>query len=337
MSQAAGTVPNTPVVDNGRPEDLTGFSGEPGNLQKDLEVLAKKMGIEAPRAEAEPTVEIKQTVELPIETEPEKAEAQADQPAKAETVTQETKVPDKFKNADGTVSEEKLQKSLVNVESALERYRQKEIELQRKINQVNKLQTSVPQAQQAQAQEKTEAQSEPMSDFEKQINEDLAKHQNNPGKVLVKLFEAARQAGKQDALQEVQELRMETELSKRQRELEAIGQHDPFVLTEEGFNTLSKIREEKPWLNSSPRPWEAAYREHLADQAWKQRTNQQVKTQTPKAVTAPPAPVTAVDRSSKTTINLAGMTKDQIREALMGQSPEKQAKVFQSLGFKWPS
>lgn len=291
------------------------FTGQPGNMQNDLAALAAEMAArEAPLAPESQSVDAQ-----PV---------QSEQPQTTATQTPPVEIPGKFKNADGTVSEEKIAKSTLSAEQMYEKYRQKELELQRQMNKVNQLKTGYQPPTQVQ-----QVPVEPITDFEQQINNDLFLNQQNPGKVLAKLFAAAKEAAYQQARADMHEIRAESELSKRQRELEAIAAYDPEVLSEQMIDRLSQIRTERPWVNTSPQPWTSAYKEHLADTVLNQRVGQQVKMPNPKGATAPILPAAPIDRTQKSTVNLGNMTKDQAAAFLDSQSPEQQKAFFGQLGF----
>lgn len=291
--------------------DTNGLSLSPGSFMEDMKAIEARQA-----AQVSPAV-------APLEAQPDLKPVETHQPEPAVTQAQ-VEIPEKFKNPDGTPSVEKIEKSTVSATEAYERYRQKEIALQQKINSVNRIEKAVPQSEPQ----------EPMTDFEKQINEDLARNQQNPGKVLSKLFEAAKTAAYEEAKKDFHEIKQETERVRMERELGSISQHDPTFLTEEGMDRLFQIRQEKPWLNKSPNPMEAAYREHLADSVMKQRVGQQVRTPNPKAPTPPPAAVVAVDRTLKPKVNYSDMSKEDLRESILSQSADKREAFFKSLGFK---
>ena len=299
---------------NGNQMASPAFSGKPEDFQRDLALLAKEQA--------------GQPLE-PTQTEPPKeTPAQPEQPQATATPPQEPQIPEKFKNADGSVSVERIEKSTVNAQEAYEKYRQKEIELQRKMNEVNRLSQmpAIPQPQ-------TYAPPQPRS-LAEQINAELAANPQNPGQVLEKLFDAARMAGYSQAAQEVNMVRQEVELSKRQIELERIAKDDPWVLSDEGFTELMRIRENKPWLNASPAPMTSAYREYLADSVLKQRSGQQVRMPTPKAQAAPVAPAQAVDRTQpQPAVSLANADKQSLDNLFKNKSPQEEAAIFKSLGF----
>ena len=208
------------------------ISGKPEDIQKDLALLANQLN----PSEA-------------VKTEPLQPNSANATPVPSQAV------PEKFKNPDGSVNVDRIEQSTVNAEEAYAKYRAKELELQKKMNEVSRLSRSVPQTPGIPAQPEA-----PQPDsFEAQIERDI--QTLGAGKVLAKLFDAAKQAAKNEALADIQMIRQEAELDKRQRELDVIAKNDSWVLSEEGIETLGKIRSEKPWLNQSPTPWTEAYKD----------------------------------------------------------------------------
>ncbi len=268
---------------------------------------------------AEITAEFNRQIQAPPVVEAPAPVAEPAQPVQPQAPENPPEVPEKFKNPDGTPNAEKIQQSTVNIEQALARYREKEKEFtkqrqQQTVQQVQATTTPEPVPQ----------------TFEEQINADLQRE--GPAKVLAKLFNAAKEAARSEVLFEVRGLQQEVELSKRDKELETLAAHDPFVLTEEGINALAKIRTEKPWLNQSPRPWESAYRDYLAEQSISRRAVPQV-IPTPRGMTAPVAPAVPVARApSSPTPNGSNMTKAQISEHLAGKSASEVAAFYRGLG-----
>ena len=309
----------TPVVD-GSTLSAPAFSGKPENFQADMALLAQEQGTDA----------------QPLPPEPSNP---AEQPAQPPAPVTNEAIPDKFKNPDGSVSVEKIEKSTVNAQDAYERYRQKELELQRKMSEVNRMQQPnyqsqpQPQYQPQNAQPVYQSpQNVPMT-LEQQINSELAANPQNPGAVLSKLFSAAANMGYQQAIGEIQTVRQETELVKRQKELETIAQKDEWVLSPEGIDALSKIRAERPWVNSSPNPWTSAYKEILADRVLNGQSVQQVKTPNPKVATAPVAPVGTVDRTQRQPVQVDTADKQSLDNLFRAKTPQEEAALFKQLGF----
>lgn len=284
------------------------FSGKPQDFEKDMALLAQQQGMTVAPPEA-PALN------------PEPQTGQPDQPQAQEP--QPVEVPDKFKKPDGSVDTDKLDKSTQNLAEKLAKFRQMERDF------TQQSQKAKPPVQPVQS--VSEAISEVPKTFEEQIEADLKKE--GAGKVLAKLFAAAKEAAKAEALTDVNDLRQQAELDRRQREVERIAQVDPWVLSEQGMNTLFKIRQDKPWLNGAPSPMEAAYREYVADQALTQRRGSQVSMPNPRGVTAPVVPATPVNRApSQPAPKVDSMSKDQIDAHLSGKSQAEVAAFFKSFG-----
>ena len=284
------------------------FSGKPGDLMADLALLAKEQG-PAPTPQAEVTKE-----------------------TPAITATAPVTVPEKLKKEDGSLDTEKLAKVTIDAEAALEKYLAKEKELRRKMNEVNGLQKSVPPAMTQQPAE-TPA---PASQFAATLEADIQKY--GAGAVLERLFNAAQDTAYARALGDVQAIREESELSKSQRELEAIAKFDPQVLTPEGYESLAKIREAKPWLNQSPKPWTEAYNLMLADRLMSERLKGTVQPNpTGQAAKAPPTPVSPAPRVvvKPSGPNLDAMNSDQITAHVKSLTPEQEKAFWASRGLRF--
>ena len=316
FQEAPSNEPPPPPVDPIRATSVSGDKSLP--LAQRLDSLRREM--------LEPAVTPQAVVQEPVQP------VQPQAPVTPEQ-TQPQAVPEKFKNPDGTVNVERIEQSTMSAEQALERYRAKEVELKRTINSVNNL-TRLPPMPQPQ-----EPQSQPQEqpgDLASLINADLAANPQNPGLVLAKWANAIKESVKSEASQDVRELQQEIEQGRRDRELETLAKHDPTVLTQQMIDTLASIRQQKPWLNASPRPWEAAYRDYLADQSLKGRVGSQVQMPSPTRVTAQVAPATTVNRAQVSApVVPQSMSKDQIDAFLAGKSKADQGAFFKSMGLPW--
>lgn len=304
--------PADPIGHGGAPPTRgDGFSGKPADLAKDLALLAKQQGI----------------VTVPVAPET-PAPAQPAQPQAAATPEPPVApAPEKFLNPDGTVNPEKVEKSLVNVEKALETYRQKEVELRRLQNDVHRMTVapSVPKP--------LSPQPEVPQDLEALINADLAANPNNAGRVLAKWAGAIQESAVQRALGGVESLKEQVEAQELRREMEAMGKVDSWLLTEEGPRELFRIRQENPHLNQARHPWREAYKTYLGEQQMKQRLGSAVPMPTPKGTTAPVAPAVPTNRaSSPPQVTLAGLSKDQLDAHLAGKSVADQDAFFRAAG-----
>jgi len=279
-----------------------GFSGAWKDMQKDMDLLAQKSGMEVvpPVTEIqvqEPTtvpvlptvVPVVPPIIIPPSTEPAVHVNQPTQPpAAVETV------PDKFKAPDGSLDHEKLLKSYKEAEKALKRAQ------------------NVPQNVPQQVQQQIPVVATPEENtFEAQVYQDFVTSglDQRAAAALVptitKLFAAASDAGYSRALSEVSHLKQAHEDTRMRDELGAIVKIDPSLMTPEGIQTLVEIRQSQPWLNQSPEPWKAAWQVKIANESLKRSANgTQVQTPTPKAITVPSAPVTAATIVAETPVVL---------------------------------
>jgi len=307
-----------PVVNEAPPQE---FSGKPGDLAKDLAFLAK----EQQQTQEPPKVEnVTETVE-------------PEQPATAPA----TPVPDKFKNPDGSVNQEKVTKSTVSAEEALAKYAELERKLRQKQNEVAALKSGAP----VPAVPPSTPVPVSLSPFEIQVAQDLINeaaaagqpihqaHAIAQARVMVKMMEAKHSA----EAQSLQSLNQKLEDQERRRELEVIRKRDPWVFTSEGIEKLTAIREEKGLPS-----WTAAYREYLADlklAEMMQDSGEQVQTPTPtgKTAKAPPTPVNPAPRVvvKPSEPNYAAMSPDEINAHLAKMTPEQEAAFWKSRGLRF--
>lgn len=301
------------------------FSGKPGNLMNDLAALAAEQAPKEvpvmPQAEVNPQPEITQVA-----------------PAT---------VPEKFKAPDGSLDTAKLEKSLVNVEEALARYQDKEKQLRQKQNEVNNLSRYQAAPNVAPVQPVApNVQQVPLTAFEIQVAQDLVNEAAANGyqmphgqaiaqaRVLVKMTEA--KAAHEQSLTE--SLRIKLEDQDRRKELEAIAQYDDSVLSPEGFDALSKIRELKPWINQSPTPWTEAYNYYLAEQTKAARLKGTVlPTPTGLTAKAPPTPVGPAPRAVVQPVgpDFNSMSQAQITAHVAKMSPEQEKAFWASRGLRF--
>ncbi len=300
------------------------FTGKPGNLMNDLAALAAEQAIPAvpvaPQAEVTPQPEITEQSPAPAT------------------------VPEKFKAPDGSLDTAKLEKSTVNVEEALAKYLEKEKQLRQKMNEVNRL-SGMP-APVAPAPVVPAATQQPLTAFEIQVAQDLINEAALNGyqmpqgqaiaqaRVLVKMTEA--KAAHEQNLTE--SLRVKLEDQDRRRELEEIAKYDDRVLSPEGFDAMSKIRDSKPWINQSPTPWTEAYNYYLAEQAKSARLKGTVlPTPTGLTAKAPPTPVGPAPRAVVQPVgpDFNAMTPDQITAHVKNLSPEAEKALWASRGLRF--
>ena len=288
------------------------FTGQPGNIMSDLAALA---------AEKAPT-ETK-----PVTQEPEQPAATATAP--------ETPVPDKFRNPDGTLNEERLAKSKA---AALAEYHRIERELKQAQNQLHQVKTQ-PAAPPVQ----TPTQLTPLerSMAEDLIREAAAFGQQLPewqaiaqARVMARGLEAKHSAD----LAVTEDVRTRLDDYEREKQLSAIADVDPWVFSPEGIKTLTEVRRSYPHVNAAKEPWQAAYDQHLANEAKKLRLSGQVQTPTPSArtVKAPPTPVQAAPRAVVKPVepDMSNWSKDQINAYVDGLSPKEQQAFYAKRGLR---
>lgn len=147
-------------------------------------------------------------------------------------------VPAKFANPDGTLNEQKLEKSYVS----LEQYLEKERELTR-------LKQPQPPAYQPNPYQQPAPQYAPPR-LEDQVNTDM---RVDPGATVLNIARAAMMQAQ--ATNEA----ANTEL-RRRLELMEMGQKDPAVFTAQGLEQITKTLTDNPWLWNSPTPYMNAYK-----------------------------------------------------------------------------
>ncbi len=265
-----------------------------------------------------PIVPVVPIVEAPPVIQAEPAQPTATTPTPAAAIP----VPDKFKNPDGTPNSDRIAKSTADVEAALQKYLAKEKELRQAQNGQRAPQV-IPQAQ-------PQAQQLSQDPFHQKIEADIKQFGIAP--VLAELFSAAQKAAHAAAVQDIQEIRQETQDTKRRRELEALATHDEWLISPQGVETLGNILQAKPWLMNAPKPWEEAYKSYIAEQQMSQRLAGKVQTPIPtaQAVSAPATPVSAAPRVPAGPPVLR--SKEDINRYVDSLTPEDQKKFYASRG-----
>lgn len=325
-NQATVSIPNQ--GESAPPTPMPEFSGAPGDLQKDLALLAKQQNPQPPVVEEAPVVE--------PQTEPEQS-----------ATTPATPVPDKFKNPDGTVNLEKVEKSTLSAKEALDRYRQIEREMRQQQNKVHSL--GLPsQPQPAQPSTTQIPVNQPLSPLEQAMAQDMINTAAELGqqmpqayaiaqaRVIARGFEAKHAA----ELSVTESIRQELDDEKRDRELSDIAKHDQWVLSPEGIATLADIRQRYPHVNAAKNAWTAAYDQALAERVKKERQAGQVQTPNPTAKTAnrlPPTPVNAAPRVvvKPSEPNMSNWSTEQINNYVDGLPKKDQAAFWAKRGLKF--
>lgn len=330
----AAAVPEVHVGDSVQPPTKAPI-GEWTDMAADLERISRETGQPMQvQAEAQGFSNFPQPMPGPgghihaPQLEPNQQQAQ---PAKPETpngqapatATAQDGIPDKFRAPDGSLDKNKLLKSYLDAEKELKRAQQRVAQ-------------PYPNGQVQQQQQASVADGQSQfqrSAFAAQLEQDW--QQLGGAVVLERLFNAAVEAGHQRSVSEIRDVRDKSEDYIRRMELEAIAQSDPWVISPQGYETMVRIRQERPWVNSSPEPWRQAYREHLADQELARRTGQaqQVRTPTPQAMAAPQGPATAAGRPLESVTRLE--TREDILAHVSRLTPEQEKQFWSRMGYKF--
>ena len=308
-----------PVPEGFAPTPAPKMDGSRGDFAA---FMASQSAPAAPAVESQP---------VPEQPQPETTKAPATAPV--------TEVPEKFKNPDGTIAEEKVVKSAAHAEQALA----KALELERKLRQQQNTNAALQRGAPVPAVPTPPAAvpaNIPLTPLEIQVAQDLINESAALGlqldqraaiaqaRVQVRLMEAKHSA----EVSMTESLRVKLEEQDRRRELEMIAKDDPWILSPEGIDALSKIREQFPHINSSVAPWSEAYDKHLALEAKKQRLAGQVPNPTPTARAAqlPATPVQAAPRvvvKAQPEFDTRGKTSEQI-SAYVASLPKAEQDAF---------
>ena len=192
-----------------------------------------------------------------VEPEPEPAQPladksdSADESAEAEVIPAPVlEVPEKFQKEDGTVDVARVEKSTLSAEAALLKYRETEKALHQAQNQAKQQQDTYTKP------EGMIPQPENLDTIAKQIEDEIKL--NGTGVALAKLMNAISETTYQRSQADLSGLQGELAGQREQKELQRIAEQDSWALTEQGFDTLSVLRQENPWINQSPSPWKTA-------------------------------------------------------------------------------
>ena len=291
-------VPEINVADATRTPDAAAMALT-GNTATDLANIAKELGVSLDASGNVAPAEAP-TQPAPVLTPiPAQAQPQADGQPKSDAIP--AQIPAKFQNPDGTVNEQRLEKSTQSIDEAIARYRVKEREFAQLQNKVN---NPIPQAQ-----PQTQAPAQ-LTAFEVQIAQDLLNESAAAGepmrqahaiaqaRVMAKGLEA-KYAAEMDA---TSDLRRRLEDNERSRELQGMIDGDASLMSADMVERLWAIRQENDYLNKAKEPWKAAYTFFKGTQ---QTLGGQVQTPNPTGQTAkaPPTPVGPVSRVQKS-VNL---------------------------------
>lgn len=226
-------------------------------------------------------------------------------PEPAPFPVQTSPIPDKFANPDGSLNQDKLQKSYVNLEA----YLQRERELGQ-LKQQQQFQPPPPQYAPPPPQYQ-----QPYIPIEQQVNDGM---RQDPGMTALNLARAAVNESRAYADAQLREVRSRQELME-------MGQNDPAVFTAEGLAKLTQVRKENPWLDLAPNPWYAAYK---LSGGIAPRNSAPVAA--PARTSAPILPGGQAPSGIPAT-NHAVSTEGDLRRALENKFPNDPAKQYQAL------
>lgn len=281
------------------------------------------------RAEAEKSMVVappETSVPMTPPTTPEQPVEVEQAPVTQEATKTEVKVPEKFQTPDGKIDEAKVAKSLMSAEETLAKYLEKEKELKRKMNEMRAKENAYlnPPTQIA-----AQPQSPINPNFEKQIEEDIAKE--GVGRVLTKLFSAAQEAAYEKTRLEIDQVKAVSAEMTTKQQIEAIAKNDPWVYSQEGVATLTRILDNQPYLWQANDPYKAAYTFYKGQNVASQM-NPQVLTPTPQARPSAPIPTgqAAVPSVQAPIVKLN--TREDIDSHLKKLTPAQQSEFFKKMG-----
>ncbi len=311
----SGVVPEVNVGDSMVPQAPPAVGGWE-DMGNDIAKIAAEQGI--------PTPEVDPVGKPPVDPNKPQGFPQApSSPAKAPEQPVATQAPDnvkppeKFQGKDGALDQDKLLKSYLELEKGFKRLQQKATPAQSEAPNVAP-QVPAPQPNTLEAQIAQDM-------ISRGIDANLARAQ---APTLAAVLEMAKsqgaELGYQQAQTQLQQLQEAVASEARARELRAIRESDPSIFTEEGMAQLKAIREAYPWINESPEPWKAAYQFHLGERALRNQLGSPSQVQTnPKAPTAPPGPVGAVNRNPTPPLDLTNA--EQVKKYLSTLTREQEA------------
>jgi len=239
--------------------------------------------------------------------------------------TKAPEVPEKFKTPEGEIDIAKVEKSTLDAQVALDKYLAKERELKRKINEVKAAEVAPltpPTTPQQPAYENVSP------DFAVKIEQDI--QSQGVGNVLAKLFNAAKEVAKEEIAGDITQLKTAHAETTTRQQIEAIGKVDPWVFTDEGVGTLTKILNEQPYLWNAADPYKAAYLIYNGVINVASRSQEKVTTSTPPARPSAPIPTGQASPVTPATVRLD--SKEAIDNHLKGLSLEQQEEFFRKSG-----
>jgi len=288
-------------------EDQSGF---PKDSDQDLDALGKSLEqglaneteVLVPTQETEPVAQVTETA-----TQPEGKE----------------EVPDKFKDKDGNLDIEKVEKSTVDAQTALTKYTEMVAAMNKKRHEAHLagLQSKTGTT----PQEPTPSPEQNFDAVAKQIEDELRKNGTGRGlaNILSTALENNYQRGRADlsALQEAQSSR------DRKETLDSIAASDPWVFQPEGQAAIAKTLEQNPWLENSPDPIQAAY---LHYRGLNPLATSSVSPLNPTTPTAPSTPAGGVRNTQQEKPTFDVDKPNELTPALDRMSPEEEDKFWAS-------
>jgi hypothetical protein len=255
-------------------ENQTGFPEDTQEEIKDDIPFGEQITKEVAEPTPEPVEEVAQT------------DVQEQTPVAQEEATEVStpEVPKKFQDDTGQIDVEKVVKSTMSAEEALQKYRETEKELRQKQNEAHRNQ-SQPLPQQPGV--------SPLDVLSQQIGAELQRNGTEKGlaNLLLEVKQLAVQEARSQMEGEISNTNERLTTNDRQKELEAIAQQDPEVFSPQTYEAIQKTLRDKPYLLQSKTPFTDAYF-HMKGQ--RQAQNGQVNTPKPKSTTAPATPVGGV-------------------------------------------
>ena len=298
----------------------------PSNFQAEIAKIAAEQGLKIENGNAVP-IAAPETIR-PVQAAPAPVQ---------QTVTpaQPAQVPEKFQTPDGQVDLQKVQKSTVNAEEALQRYLTLERELRQTQANVNRLQSG--QAQQPQPVQQPLQYAPQAPNALPQITPDLINQAlergKNPGQVLFELTQIAQQAAYEqataNAASQIKAINERVEAKERRDQLNEVARTDEWVFTKEGQEILAGVAKSNPWVMGAPNPWQAAY--HLyKGQSQQQSTPVQMPNPTAQTAKAPATPVNAGSIVGGPGIAQLSRNPSQLNAMLNGMTKEQETAFWRS-------
>lgn len=313
MEMEQTVVPQIEVSDANKNADAKAHALT-GNTMTDLENIAKELGADlgsVMKSDSDTGQDVRA------------AEPIAEKISEAQPEKTEVEVPQKFQKPDGTPDEAKIEKSTQSLDQMIARYKEKEREFSKLQNKVNNAPTTAVHQEQPRL-------PQPLTPLEVQMAQDIIAESKALGapiaeahaialaRVQAKVAEARYQAD----LSVTEDLRRRVEETERTNELQSMLNENSDLLEPAMVDKLMQIRQDFPWVNSSPTPWRAAYMVLKGTES-----AQQVKTTTPKGPTAkapatPVGPVARVVNTGPSSVKDAwGMDMASLEAEIRRQNP----------------